>query len=103
MSSLCKPEMKAIMKRIKANMEKSRLILLRYEFYVYMEEQGYPNFWDICTGIVYPIRDAKNREDLRLYWFFKFEDGTEAKILLDSENKQFMELRNANKKIKEIQ
>ena len=95
MSSLSRPEMKAIMKRIKADMEKSRLLFLKYEFYTYMEEQGYPNFWDICTGIVYPTRDMKKRSDRNLYWFFRFDDGTETRIVLDDENKKFRELRNA--------
>ena len=95
MSSLSKPEMKAIMKRIKADMEKSRLLFLKYEFYTYMEEQGYPNFWDICTGIVYPTRDMKKRSDRNLYWFFRFDDETETRIVLDDENKRFRELRNA--------
>ena len=95
MSNLSRPEMKAIMKRIKADMEKSRLLFLKYEFYTYMEEQGYPNFWDICTGIVYPTRDMKKRSDRNLYWFFKFSDGTETRIVLDDENKRFQELHNA--------
>ena len=94
MSNLSKPEMKAIMKRIKADMEKSRLLFLKYEFYTYMEEQGYPNFWDICTGIVYPTRDMKKRSDRNLYWFFKFDDGTETRIVLNDENKRFRELHN---------
>ena len=95
MSNLSRPEMKAIMKRIKADMEKSRLLFLKYEFYTYMEEQGYPNFWNICTGIVYPTRDMKKRSDRNLYWFFRFDDGTETRIVLDDENKKFRELRNA--------
>ena len=94
MSNLSKPKMKAIMKRIKADMEKSRLLFLKYEFYAYMEEQGYPNFWNICTGIVYPTRNIKERSDRNLYWFFKFDDGTEARIVLNDENKRFRELRN---------
>ena len=94
MSNLSRPEMKAIMKRIKADMEKSRLLFLKYEFYTYMEEQGYPNFWDICTGIVYPTRDMKKRSDRNLYWFFRFDDGTETRIVLNDENKRFRELHN---------
>ena len=92
MSNLCKPEMKAIMKRIKADMEKSRLLFLKYEFYVYMEEQGYPNFWNTCNGTIYPSRDMNNRSDRNLYWFFRFKDGTETRIVLNDYNKKFMEL-----------
>ena len=92
MSSLCKPEIKAITKRIKADIEKSRLLFLKYEFYIYMEEQGYPNFWNTCTGIVYPTRNIKERADRNLYWFFRFNDGTETRIVLDDENKRFQEL-----------
>ena len=94
MSNLCKPKMKTIMEGIKRDMEKSRLLFLKYEFYAYMEEQGYPNFWDTCNGILYPRRDIKNRSDRSLYWFFRFKDGTETRIVLNCYNKKFQELRN---------
>ena len=100
MSSLFNPDIKAITKRIKANMESSRLLLLKYEFYIYMEEQGYPNFWNTCTGIVYPTRDMKKRADRNRYWFFRFNDGTETRIVLDDENKQFQELCYYNRHLK---
>ena len=95
MSSLCTPKINALTKRIKADMEKSRLLFLKYEFSTYMEEQGYPNFWNTCTGIIYPTRDMKKRDDRNLYWFFRFDDGTETRIVLDNENKRFRELHNA--------
>ena len=41
MSSLCTPEIESIMERLTANIEKQRLVILRLEFYMYMEKQGY--------------------------------------------------------------
>ena len=97
MSSLCTPEIESIMERLTDNIEKQRLAILKLEFYMYMEKQGYPNFWDTCNGTIYPSRDMKNRSDRNLYWFFRFKDGTETRIVLDKENKKFQELRYANK------
>ena len=85
------------MKQLTDNIEKQRLVILKLEFYMYMEKQGYPNFWDTCNGIIYPSRDMKTRADLRLYWFFRFKDGTKTRIELDSENKKFQELQYADK------
>ena len=98
MSSLCTPEIELIMEQLTDNIEKQRLAILRLEFYMYMEKQGYPNFWETCNGTIYPSRNIKDRRDLKLYWFFKFKDGTETRIELDSENKKFKELQYANKK-----
>ena len=97
MKSLCTPEIESIMERLTNNIEKQRLEILRLEFYMYMEKQGYPNYWDTCNGIIYPSRDMKTKSDLKLYWFFKFKDGTETRIQLDSENKKFQELQYVDK------
>ena len=92
MSNLCTPEIESIMERLTNNIEKQRLAILKLEFYMYMEKQGYPNFWDTCNGTIYPSRDMKNRADRNLYWFFRFKDGTETRIVLNDYNKKFMEL-----------
>ena len=97
MKSLYTPEIESIMKQLTDNIEKQRLAILKLEFYMYMEKQGYPNFWDTCNGIIYPSRDIKTRADRNLYWFFRFKDGAETCIVLDKENKKFQELQYVNK------
>ena len=79
--------------KIKANQNKSRLCLLMLEFYAYMERQGFPEFWNNCKGISYPARNPKDRSDRNLYWFFKWKDGTETKLLADKYNMQFKDLK----------
>ena len=97
MKSLCTSEIETIMQRLKDNIEQQRIAILRLEFYMYMEKQGYPNFWETCNGTIYPSRDMKNRADRNLYWFFRFKDGAETCIVLDKENKKFQELQYVNK------
>ena len=95
MANLCTPEIETIIQRLTDNINKQRIAILRLEFYMYMEKQGYPNFWEICNGTRYPSKNWHNRSDRNLYWSFKFKDGTETRIVLDSENKKFMELQDA--------
>jgi hypothetical protein len=78
--------------KIKANQEKSRLCLLMLEFYAYMEKQGFPEFWKNCKGIKYPTHNLDKR-DHNLYWWFKWKDGTETKLLADKYNMQFKDLK----------
>jgi len=93
MSKLCTPKIEIIMKQLTNNIEKQRLAILKLEFYMYMEKQGYPKYWEICKGIIYPkISKANWIKGRKLYWFFKFKDGTEARIPLNDENKKFQEL-----------
>ena len=78
---------------IKDKQDKSRLCLLMLEFYAYMERQGFPEFWNNCKGISYPARNPKDRSDRNLYWFFKWKDGTETKLLADKYNMRFKDLK----------
>tara|TARA_Y100000034_G_scaffold17045_2_gene18571 strand:- start:194 stop:517 length:324 start_codon:yes stop_codon:yes gene_type:complete len=95
-------KMTAQISKLKESQNKSRLCVLMLEFYAYMEEQGYPEFWKNCKGILYPTRNIKDRRDRNLYWFFKWKDGTETRLLADEHNIQFQELKgfNLNKEAK---
>ena len=97
MSSLCTPEMESIMERLTNNIEKQRLAILKLEFYMYMEKQGYPNFWETCKGILYPTTAWNNRGDHVPKWHFNFKNGDKVIISLNNENKKFQELHHANK------
>ena len=79
--------------KIRTNQDKSRLCLLMLEFYAYMERQGFPEFWKNCKGILYPARNPRDRNDRNLYWFFKWRNGTETKLLADKYNMKFKELK----------
>ena len=92
MKSLYTPEIESIMKQLTDNIEKQRLAILKLQFYIYMEKQGYSNFWETCNGTIYPSRNWKDRSDRNLYWFFRFKNGTETRIVLNDENKKFQEL-----------
>ena len=89
-------KMTAQISKLKESQNKSRLCVLMLEFYAYMEEQGYPEFWKNCKGILYPTRNIKDRRDRNLYWFFKWKDGTETRLLADEHNIQFQELKGFN-------
>ena len=86
----------ATMNKLKEDMNKSRLCLLMLEFYAYMEQQGFPKFWENCIGTIYPMRHAMNKDDHNLYWWFKWKDGTETKLLADDINMRFRELKGFN-------
>ena len=90
---LSSPEVTNEMANIAENMKKSRLCLLMLEFYAYMERQGFPEFWKNCTRTIYPTRNQKDRSDRNLYWWFRWKDGTETKLLADEHNMHFKELR----------
>ena len=93
MSSLCTPEME----RLIDNIEKQRLTILRLEFYMYMEKQGYPDFWKTCKGILYPTTAWNKRTDHVPKWHFNFKNGDQIIIPLNDENKKFQELHYVNK------
>ena len=78
---------------IKDKQDKSRLCLLMLEFYAYMEKQGFPEFWKNCTGTIYPTRNQKDKSDRNLYWWFRWKDGTETKLLVDEYNMRFKDLK----------
>ena len=78
---------------IKDKQDKSRLCLLMLEFYAYMEKQGFPEFWKNCTGTIYPTRNQKDKSDRNLYWWFRWKDGTETKLLADKYNMRFKDLK----------
>mgnify|MGYP003150352481 CR=1 FL=1 len=90
---LSSPEVTSKMANIAGNMKKSRLCLLMLEFYAYMEQQGFPEYWKNCKGILYPQRKLYNKLDRNLYWHFKWKDGTETELLADEHNMHFKELR----------
>ena len=93
---LTSPEVAKNIVNIRRKQDKSRLCLLMLEFYAYMERQGFPEFWNNCKGISYPARNPKDRSDRNLYWFFKWKDGTETKLLADDINMRFRELKGFN-------
>ena len=93
MTKLCTPEVEATIQRLTDNIEQQRLLILKMEFYMYMEDKGYPNFWETCKGILYPTTAwNKDRKDKEMKWYFKFKDGEELSIPLDDDNRKFMEL-----------
>jgi hypothetical protein len=91
--SLTSSKTTATMNKLKEDMNKSRLCLLMLEFYAYMEQQGFPEFWKHCIGTIYPTRNLKSRFDRNLYWWFKWKDGTETRLLADKENMRFAQLK----------
>mgnify|MGYP003148054917 CR=1 FL=1 len=90
---LTSPEVAKNIVSIRRKQDKSRLCLLMLEFYAYMEQQGFPEFWENCIGTIYPMRHAMNKDDHNLYWWFKWKDGTETKLLADDINMRFRELK----------
>jgi len=96
MSKLYTPETEAIIKELNKNIKKQRLCILQIEFYMYMEKQGYPNFWKTCKGILYPTTVWNNHHDHIPKWHFKFKNGDKVVIPLDNENKKFQELHGKN-------
>ena len=92
MSKLCTPKTEMIMKQLIINIKKQRLEILKLEFYMYMEKQGYPNFWKTCKGILYPTKVWNKSNDHTLYWYFNFKDGNQVIIPLNKENSKFQEL-----------
>jgi len=92
MSKLCTPRIEALMEQLKKDLEKQRLIILKLEFYMYMEKQGYPDFWETCKGILYPTKVYNKHTDNIPKWYFNFKNGDQIIIPLDNKNKKFEEL-----------
>ena len=72
MSKLCTPKIEMIMKQLITNIKKQRLEILKLEFYMYMEKQGYPDFWKTCKSILYPTKVWNKSTDHTLYWYFTY-------------------------------
>ena len=92
MGKLYTPKIKAIIKKLNKDMKEQRLCVLQLEFYMYMEKQGYPDFWKICKGILYPTTVWNKDVDHVPKWHFNFKNGDKVVIPLDDENKKFQEL-----------
>jgi len=90
---LSSPEVTEVLAKIKKDRKQSQLCLLMLEFYAYMERQGFPEYWKNCKGILYPARNPRDRNDRNLYWFFKWKDGTETRLLADKHNIDFIKLK----------